>query len=74
LGTLGRGAHMTIALDALEEAITLITTARRSVRWIDADNPVWLTLLHAEQHLSRQFKAEFNDLFKHDSEERGNDL
>lgn len=62
---------MTLALDALEDAVLLIQKARRSIRWIDHENPVWLTLHHAERYVAQQFKAEFN--FITNNEERGND-
>jgi len=55
---------MTLALDSLEAAITTIQQARRDVQWISADNPVWLTLWHAERYVTQEFKREFNSYFK----------
>lgn len=59
---------MTQQLDALEQAITTLQSARRDVKWISEDNPVWLMLWHAERHLSKQFKTEFREYFGEVSE------
>lgn len=60
---------MTLVLDALEQAISHVQRARHEVQWISADNPVWLTIWHAEQYLAQQFKEEFNDYFKTEEED-----
>jgi hypothetical protein len=60
---------MTLILESLEDAITTIQSARRAVAWLSADNPVWLTLHHAEQYLAGEFKEEFNHHFNYEEEE-----
>lgn len=62
---------MTLILDTLEQSIKTLQSARQRVSWCSHENPVWLTLWHAEQYLAREFKAEFNQHFKqgeHDNE------
>ena len=64
---------MTLALDSLEQAITVIQRARRDVAWLSHENPVWLTLWHSEQYIAGEFKREFNEYFKSSDQEGGED-
>ena len=60
---------MTLILDSLEQSITTLQRARHAVSWVSHENPVWLTLWHAETYLAQQFKEEFREYFKTNDEE-----